>query len=38
MGSGTTAKAAIEKGYDYIGFDIVKEYVDDANDFTSDIV
>ena len=26
MGSGTTAKAAIEKGYDYIGFDIVEEY------------
>ena len=33
MGSGTTAKAAIEKGYDYIGFDIVKEYVDDVNNF-----
>ena len=26
MGSGTTAKAAIEKGYDYIGFEIVEEY------------
>ena len=38
MGSGTTAKAAIEKGYDYIGFDIVKEYVDDANNFISDVV
>ena len=38
MGSGTTAKAAIEKGYDYIGFDIVKEYVDDVNNSISDIV
>ena len=38
MGSGTTAKAAIEKGYDYIGFDIVKEYVDDVNNFISDSV
>jgi modification methylase len=32
MGSGTVAKAAIEKGYSFIGFDIIKEYVDDVND------
>ena len=28
MGSGTTAKAAIEKGYDFIGFEIVPEYIE----------
>ena len=28
MGSGTTAKAAIEKGYNYIGIEIVPEYID----------
>lgn len=27
MGSGTTAKAAMEKGYDYIGFEIVENYI-----------
>lgn len=28
MGSGTTARAAIEKGYNYIGFEIVPEYIE----------
>lgn len=28
MGSGTTAKAAIEKGYNYIGIELVPEYID----------
>lgn len=28
MGSGTTAKAAIEKGYNYIGIEIVPEYIE----------
>lgn len=28
MGSGTTAKAALEKGYNYIGIEIVPEYID----------
>lgn len=32
VGSGTTAIAAIKKGYDYIGFDKFQEYVDLAND------
>lgn len=36
MGSGTVAKAAIEKGYSFIGFDIIKEYVDDVNFFIDD--
>lgn len=28
MGSGTTAKAAIEKGYNYIGIELVPEYIE----------
>lgn len=28
MGSGTTARAAIEKGYNYIGIEIVPEYIE----------
>lgn len=32
VGSGTTAIAAIKKGYDYLGFDKFQEYVDLTND------
>lgn len=28
MGSGTTAKAAIERNYNYIGFELIEEYVE----------
>ena len=28
MGSGTTAKAAIEKGYDFIGIELIPEYIE----------
>ena len=31
MGSGTTAKSAIEHGFDYIGFEKFQEYIDMAN-------
>lgn len=32
VGSGTTLKAAIERGYDFIGFDVVQDYVNKIND------
>lgn len=28
MGSGTTARAAIEKGYDFIGIELIPEYIE----------